>query len=73
MENTTPSASPIDIPVMQRDAHLEALSDKIRKGDPVGFLEAIAAINYQEHLRAEREALRSKTFLGRLLRWFRAA
>lgn len=63
----------VERPVMQRDAHMEALSDKIRKGEPVEFLEAIAAIHYQEQLRAEREAMRSKTFLGRLLRLFRAA
>lgn len=63
----------VERPVMQRDAQLEALSDKIRNGEPVGFLEAIAVINYQEQLREEREALRNKTFLGRLLRWFRAA
>lgn len=61
----------VEQPAMQHDVQLEALSDKIRRGEPVGFLDAIAAINYQEQLRAEREALRNKTFLGRLLRWFR--
>jgi len=39
---------------MSRDETLEALSDKVRKGEPISFLEAIAVINYQEHLRRER-------------------
>ena len=33
---------------MEIDARLEELSDKIRKGETVGLLEAIAVINYQE-------------------------
>lgn len=33
---------------MIRDEQLEVISDKIRMGTPVGFFEAIAAINYQE-------------------------
>lgn len=41
---------------MTKDPYLEAISDKIRSGEPVGFLDAIAAINYQEHLRRERIA-----------------
>ena len=67
------SASPLDIPVMQRDPALEELSDKVRKGEPIGFLEAIAVINYQEALKTEREAMLRKTFLGRLKLWFRRA
>ena len=48
------------------DPNLEALSEKIRKGEPVGFLEAIAAINYQEQLRTEREynSFRNKAMRG---------
>ncbi len=38
-----------------KDARLEAISDKIRCGEPVGFFEAIEAIEYQETLRKERE------------------
>ena len=61
----------------QRDPHLEELSDKVRKGESVRFVEALAVINHQECLRAEREALRNKTFIGRLRSsirsWFRAA
>lgn len=56
---------------MRTDPTLEALSDKIRAGEPVGFLEAIAVINYQEQLRHEREALRGKTLFGRLRNWWR--
>jgi hypothetical protein len=33
------------------DAVLEEISDKIRRGEPVGVIEAIAAINYQGHLK----------------------
>ena len=67
------SASPLDITVMQRDPALEELSDKVRKGEPIGFLEAIAVINYQEALKTEREAMLRKTFLGRLKLLFRRA
>ena len=52
------------------DPVLEAISDKIRSGEPVGFLEAIAAINYQEQLRHEREAA---SLMGRLRAWWRRA
>lgn len=51
-----------------RDETLEALSDKVRKGEPVGFLEAIAVINYQENLRREREANSWAAQAKRLLR-----
>ena len=45
---------------------LEHLSDKVRKGEPVSFLEAIAVINYQEQLRHERDA---RSIVGRVKRW----
>ena len=51
-----------------RDETLEALSDKVRKGEPVDFLEAIAVINYQENLRREREANSWAAQAKRLLR-----
>ena len=57
--------------VTTRSAALEVLSDKVRKGEPIGFLEAIAVINYQCNLKAEREARLRQTFLGRLRLWFR--
>jgi hypothetical protein len=52
------------------DEALEALSDKVRKGEPIGLLEAIAVINYQENLRREREA---NALPARLKRWFSRA
>ncbi len=53
---------------MQRDEYLEEISEKIRRGEPVGFLEAIAAINYQGHWQAER---RANVWWRRLIRWLR--
>jgi len=55
------------------DERLEALSDKVRMGIPVNFFEAIEVIEYQERLKAEREAKRNKTLLGRLMRWVSGA
>jgi hypothetical protein len=49
---------------------LESLSDKVRKGELVGFLEAIAVIDYQEELRREREA---RSLKGRLKTWYAKA
>ena len=51
------------------DVALEAISEKIRNGEPVGVLEALYAINYQERLRREREA---QSFMSRLKRWLRS-
>ncbi len=56
-----------------KDEYMETISDKIRCGEPVGFLEAIAAINYQERLRREREVRRDKTLFGRLRNWWGVA
>lgn len=53
---------------MSIDPTLEALSDKVRSGEPIGFLEAIAVIEYQERLRQERQ---EKSILGRLRAWSR--
>ena len=73
MSKSVNSASPLNITVIQHDEKLEEISDKIRKGEVVGFLEAIAAIEYQSRLKAEREAMLRKTFLGRLKLLFRGA
>lgn len=72
MQNETdqPAGVAVDRGVMQRDEALEALSDKVRKGEPIGLLEAIAVVNYQENLRREREA---NSIVARLRRWLRAA
>jgi ribosomal 50S subunit-associated protein YjgA (DUF615 family) len=51
------------------DERLEAVSEKIRMGIPVSMTEAIEAIDYQQKLKTERDAQRSKTIIGRLMRW----
>ena len=53
------------------DARLEELSDKVRMGIPIKFAEALEVIEYQEMLKAEREAKKAKTLLGRMRRWLR--
>ena len=52
-------------------ALLEALSDKVRRGEPISFIEAIAVVNYQGQLAAERKAARDQTLLGRLRKWLK--
>jgi len=54
------------------DAELEALSDKIRMGEPVGFWQAIAVVDYQARLRNERLAAMRKTRMGRLRLWLKS-
>lgn len=49
------------------NARLEGISDKIRMGIPVDFMEALEAIEYQEELRKERIAARRKTLWGRFM------
>ena len=56
---------------MQRNEYMEEISNKIRYGEPVGFLEAIAAINYQTTLKAKREAAEAATLRGRIKRWLK--
>lgn len=56
---------------MQRNEYMEEISNKIRSGEPVGFLDAIAAINYQATLKAEREAAEAATLRGRIKRWLK--
>lgn len=55
-----------------RDPVMEELSDKVRRGEPISFLAAIAVVNYQEHLRREREAAFNATLRGRIVKWFRS-
>jgi hypothetical protein len=38
-----------------KDKRLEDLSDKVRKGEPIGMLQALEVIQYQEQLKKERE------------------
>ena len=53
-----------------RDEALEALSEKVRQGEPIDALDAIAVVEYQEASRRYREA---NTALARFKRWLRAA
>jgi hypothetical protein len=46
------------------DGYLEMVSDKIRRGQPVDFWEAIGAIDYQERLRKHRPLSKWKRFLN---------
>lgn len=55
------------------DERLEAVSEKIRMGIPVSMVEAIEAIDYQRELKADRDAKRAKTLIGRFMRWIRGA
>ena len=53
-----------------KNDRLEFISDQIRQGIPVGIYEAIAAIEYQEQLRHERE---QNSVFNRMKRWVRRA
>lgn len=55
------------------DERLEAVSEKIRMGIPVSMMEAIEAIDYQQKLKADRDAARAKTLFERFMRWIRGA
>ena len=50
---------------MERDKRLELISDKIRLGQPVGFAEAVEAIEYQEKLKLikKKRKMNQKTLL----------
>lgn len=50
----------------QEDPLLEKVSDMIRRGIPVTFLEAVAAINYQEKKEAHLHQQRMKKWWYRL-------
>ena len=67
---TSPSMAP-EPRLLFLTSRLEAVSEKIRMGIPVSMTEAIEAIDYQQKLKTERDAQRSKTIIGRLMRWFR--
>lgn len=54
---------------MNKDDRLELLSDKVRKGIPINFSEAIEVIDYQTKLRLHKEEnsilAKLKRFIGR--------
>lgn len=57
---------------MERDAYLEEICDKIRRGEPVGVIEACAAINYQATRKALKEAeAKANSRWNRFKRWLR--
>ena len=51
------------------DERMESISEKIRKGEPVDFFEAIAAIDYQEGRRQMEAERKSNKWWRRLIRW----
>lgn len=50
---------------MKKDPVLEEISDRIRMGIPVSFLDALAAIDYQERFREHRNITRRFTLTGK--------
>ena len=48
-----------------KDDRLEMLSDKVRKGIPIDFSEALEVVEYQEALRRERD----KSVWQRFIHW----
>jgi hypothetical protein len=51
-----------------RNEYLEIISDRIRRGEPVNVMDALAAIDYQRALQKERK---ENSVRQRLLRWWR--
>ena len=47
---------------MEQNHRLEELSDKVRKGIPISFIEALAVINYQEKLKANKPKPKNKIY-----------
>ena len=43
-----------------KDERLELLSDKVRRGIPIGFIEALEVIEYQESIKKEKVSWRQK-------------
>ena len=52
-----------------KDKRLEELSDKVRRGTPVSFIEAMEVIEYQENLKKNKR----KSFVRRVIDWFNCA
>ena len=50
---------------LKKDERLEDLSNKIRKGESVGFFEALEVIDYQSNLKKNK-----KTFWQKICDWF---
>jgi hypothetical protein len=50
-----------------KDERLEMLSNKVRMGQPIDFLEALEVIEYQEQLKLEQ---RKNSFLYKIKKYF---
>jgi len=56
---------------MDINARLEQISEMIRRGEPVGITDAIAAIDYQEQLREKRDAAHAAKWWNQVIRWLK--
>ena len=52
-----------------KDERLEQLSNKVRMGIPIGFMEALEVIEYQENIKKNKK----KSFVRRIIDWFNCA
>ena len=52
-----------------KNERLEQLSDKVRMGIPIDFLETLEVIQYQENLKKSKK----KSFVRRIVDWFNCA
>jgi hypothetical protein len=52
-----------------KDERLEQLSNKVRMGIPIGFMEALEVIEYQENIKKNKK----KSFVRRIIDWFNYA
>lgn len=52
-----------------KDERLEQLSNKVRMGTPIGFMEALEVIEYQENIKKNKK----KSFVCRIIDWFNCA
>lgn len=51
---------------------LEILSDMVRKGEPIGLLEALEVIEYQERLKQVKREQKSNSFLSKIKQFLRS-
>lgn len=58
---------------IERNPHLETISDRIRRGEPVSLAGAMAAIDYQNARLAKLAEQRQQRWYNRLRRWLAGA
>lgn len=51
---------------------LEILSDMVRKGEPIGLLEALEVIEYQERLKQVKREQKSNSFFSKIKQFLRS-